>query len=216
MIAIRQAVALVHDDEGALEEKELWISLVFPDGRLPGRSPSDDEGEEDIGMERMMDEIAQAMFEDSSTSRTGRLANVTGIGINCTKPRYILPLVRSLGSALGRFQRFQRSSAFRPSSPPPSTKPTTTSHPFSTAATRSLLCKQKKKLMICPDGGREWSTATSDWVQGSEMAVDDWARVVSTATMEAEGDVWGEIALGGCCNTGPEHIRALTREAGVR
>lgn len=67
-------------------------------------------------------------------------------------------------------------------------------------------------LLVYPDGGQIWDAVRRDWVN-APVTPDDFA----TSLVEAVRLVAGhrKLVLGGCCGTGPEHIRAL-KEAVAR
>jgi homocysteine S-methyltransferase len=88
-------------------------------------------------------------------------AQIIAIGINCTAPRYILPLIRKIRAVTG------------------------------------------KRIAVYPNSGETWVSETRSWA--------------GTSTPHAFGDTaqqWREAGadwVGGCCRTGPEHIRAIVR-----
>ena len=86
---------------------------------------------------------------------------IIAIGINCTAPRYILPLIRKIRVVTG------------------------------------------KRIAVYPNSGETWASETRSWAGSSDPhAFGDMARQWREA-----GASW----IGGCCRTGPEHIRALVR-----
>jgi homocysteine S-methyltransferase len=86
---------------------------------------------------------------------------IIAIGINCTAPRYILPLIRKIRVVTG------------------------------------------KRIAVYPNSGETWVSETRSWAGSSDPhAFGDMARQWREA-----GASW----IGGCCRTGPEHIRALVR-----
>lgn len=82
--AILHAVAEYRQSSGSAAP--LHISLVFPDGSLPG-SKIASEGRSD------MDDVIEAVFGDHG-------AEVAAIGINCTKPHYLTSLVHAFDFGL--------------------------------------------------------------------------------------------------------------------
>jgi homocysteine S-methyltransferase len=86
---------------------------------------------------------------------------IIAIGINCTAPRYILPLIRKIRAVTG------------------------------------------KRIAVYPNSGETWVLETRTWAGTSDPhAFGDMAQ----QWREAGAD-W----IGGCCRTGPEHIRAIVR-----
>lgn len=86
---------------------------------------------------------------------------IIAIGINCTAPRHILPLIRKIRAVTG------------------------------------------KRIAAYPNSGETWVSETRSWAGTSDpRAFGDMAR----QWREAGAD-W----IGGCCRTGPEHIRAILR-----
>lgn len=72
--------------------KTSYISFVFPSGNgLPW--PIMTEGEESI----LMRQMKRAVLEPDED---GTQSPLSGIGINCTKPRYLPPLVKEMTSAM--------------------------------------------------------------------------------------------------------------------
>lgn len=70
------------------------------------------------------------------------------------------------------------------------------------------LCKQmENKELYCiiyPDAGRQWDPIRRKF-DGRTMAPEDWARNFGGLTNLNRG----RIVLGGCCQTGPDHIRSI-------
>jgi homocysteine S-methyltransferase len=85
--------------------------------------------------------------------------NIIAVGINCTAPRYIVPLIRRIRAVT------------------------------------------KKRIAVYPNSGETWVAETRGWTGASDPAgFGELAR----KWREAGGD-W----IGGCCRTGPQHIRAV-------
>jgi homocysteine S-methyltransferase len=86
---------------------------------------------------------------------------IIAIGVNCTAPRHILPLIRTIRAV------------------------------------------STKRIAVYPNSGETWVAETRSWSGSSDPhAFSDMAR----QWREAGAD-W----IGGCCRTGPEHIRAITQ-----
>lgn len=87
---------------------------------------------------------------------------IVAVGINCTAPGLILPLLHNLRPATN------------------------------------------KPIVVYPNSGEAWDSAQRCWLGASDPA--EWAALAHTWQQA------GAQAIGGCCRTGPEHIR-LIREA---
>src|SRR6201996_666114 len=86
-------------------------------------------------------------------------AQIIVIGVNCTAPRHILPLIRRIRAVTG------------------------------------------KRIAVYPNSGEIWTADTRGWTGSSDP--QDFGAM-ATAWREAGAD-W----IGGCCRTGPQHIRAI-------
>ena len=86
-------------------------------------------------------------------------AQIIAIGVNCTAPRHILPLIHRIGAATG------------------------------------------KRIAVYPNSGETWVAETRGWTGTSDPQS---FGAMATAWREAGAD-W----IGGCCRTGPQHIRAI-------
>ena len=89
--------------------------------------------------------------------------NIIAIGINCTAPRYIVPLIRKIRAV------------------------------------------STKRIAAYPNSGETWIAETRSWTGSSDP---ESFSALSAAWRDAGAD-W----IGGCCRTGPEHIRALAHAA---
>ena len=87
-------------------------------------------------------------------------ANIIAIGINCTAPRYVLPLIRKVRAV------------------------------------------STKRIAVYPNSGETWVAETRGWSGTS----DPGAFGEMAATWRNAGADW----IGGCCRTGPSHIRAVS------
>jgi homocysteine S-methyltransferase len=111
------------------------------------------------------------------------LAQVDGIGVNCTHPSYLPSLTRDLTREINTYWT-------------------------NLDAPRKTL-----KLLLYPDGGKEWDPIARKFKPGG-TSIDEWVTSVKEAVFIA-GDtehgsgIWDEAIVGGCCNTYPEHIRLL-------
>jgi homocysteine S-methyltransferase len=86
-------------------------------------------------------------------------AQIIAIGVNCTAPRHILPLIRHIRAATG------------------------------------------KRIAVYPNSGETWVAETRGWTGNSDP---QGFGALATTWREASAD-W----IGGCCRTGPQHIRAI-------
>jgi homocysteine S-methyltransferase len=90
---------------------------------------------------------------------------IIAIGINCTAPRYIAPLIRKIRAV------------------------------------------STKRIAAYPNSGETWIAETRSWTGSCEP---ESFSALSAAWRDAGAD-W----IGGCCRTGPEHIRAIAQAARV-
>jgi homocysteine S-methyltransferase len=88
---------------------------------------------------------------------------IVAIGINCTAPRHILPLILKIRAA------------------------------------------STKRIAVYPNSGETWMKETRSWSGSSDPTS---FGALSMAWRKAGAD-W----IGGCCRTGPEHIRAIAQAA---
>jgi homocysteine S-methyltransferase len=86
---------------------------------------------------------------------------IVAIGVNCTAPRHIVPLIRKI---------------------------------------RAI---SSKRIAVYPNSGESWVAETRSWAGTSDPQS---FRALAAAWREAGAD-W----IGGCCRTGPEHIRAIAQ-----
>jgi homocysteine S-methyltransferase len=88
-------------------------------------------------------------------------SNIIAIGINCTAPRHILPLLRKIRAV------------------------------------------SSKRIALYPNSGETWVAETRSWTGSSDP---ESFGALAVAWRSAGAD-W----IGGCCRTGPQHIRAVAR-----
>jgi homocysteine S-methyltransferase len=94
-------------------------------------------------------------------AQQGSMQQILAIGVNCTAPRYILPLIRKVRAVTD------------------------------------------KRIAVYPNSGETWIGETRSWAGTSDPhAFGDMAH-----QWRAAGADW----IGGCCRTGPEHIRAIVQ-----
>ena len=96
-----------------------------------------------------------------------RVPNIIAIGINCTAPRHILPLIRRIHAVTAK----------------------------------SSGRRMTQRIAVYPNSGETWVAETRGWTGNSDP---EGFGAMATAWREAGAD-W----IGGCCRTGPQHIRAI-------
>ncbi len=97
-------------------------------------------------------EEAVRLFEDHP--------RVLAVGVNCTPPQYMLPLIRKIGAAV-----------------------------------------PEKAILVYPNSGESYEVGTRSW--SGTATPTEWSKAART-WVDA-----GAHLIGGCCRTGPEHIRAI-------
>jgi homocysteine S-methyltransferase len=98
---------------------------------------------------------AAALFRDHP--------RVRAVGINCTRPQFIAPLIERLRKAIPEIA-----------------------------------------IVVYPNSGEDYDASSKSW-SGTVTALD-WAKA-ARQWVDA-----GAMIVGGCCRTGPEHIRAISNE----
>lgn len=96
---------------------------------------------------------------------------IVAVGVNCTAPRLITPLIRQIGSATA------------------------------------------KPVVVYPNSGEGWDAEGRNWTP-SLLKSD--AGLNGTPGFAVLAQKWREAGaqiVGGCCRTGPEHVRALARSS---
>jgi len=181
--AIRRAVAALEDEVAPEERKPWWVCAVYTNGAFPEERTSS--GGARLGAE----EVLAAYLDDVPASAAGggegtRYAMPDAFGINCTAVAHVASAVAAASDALA--------------------KRSTTS-----------VGSGRPWLVLKPNGGQTYDMETRKWGwHGGETHTqgDEWVRqlgeIVYTA---AEKGVWGGILVGGCCKTGGEELRALSK-----
>ena len=68
-------------------------------------------------------------------------------------------------------------------------------------------------LVLYPNGGDIYNAETHSWQEKERKGESGWATQLCAAVMDSGRDgVWGGIAVGGCCKTGPDEIAELRNE----
>jgi homocysteine S-methyltransferase len=88
---------------------------------------------------------------------------IVAVGVNCTAPHLITPLIHRVRSATA------------------------------------------KPIVVYPNSGEVWEAQTRSWIGNADPG--------SFGVLAAEWRQAGAQVIGGCCRTGPEHVRALQAEA---
>jgi homocysteine S-methyltransferase len=102
--AIRKSVSLSRVKQN-LEDKDLFISMVFPSGRLPGWDIEPCISDERNHITEISTETGMQAIVDATFTPFMGQAMVRGIGINCTKPQCLKELVNSLTQAISKIPR---------------------------------------------------------------------------------------------------------------
>jgi homocysteine S-methyltransferase len=88
---------------------------------------------------------------------------VLAVGVNCTRPQFVAPLIGQLREAI-----------------------------------------PQKAIVVYPNSGEDYDAGSKSW-SGTVTALD-WAGAAQQWVHA------GATIVGGCCRTGPEHIRAISNE----
>jgi homocysteine S-methyltransferase len=184
-----------------------WISFVFPnDGNLPYKTSL--ESASPITPETIAETIFKPMRMAFSSSQNQEEVDVeipTGLGVNCTKMRYLPGIVDA----------FTRSTTSIPSD-----------------ASQNKQKNKERWLVLYPDGGLVYDPVTKTWHQDggegsptpekspaaekgtcseSDSPAKMWAQQLVDIARKANGKdgVWDKIILGGCCKASPAYISEL-------
>lgn len=103
---------------------------------------------------------------EACARRLGAVRQIIAIGINCTAPRHVLPLIRKIRAVT------------------------------------------TKRIAVYPNSGESWVAETRSWTGTSDP---ESFSALAVAWRQAGAD-W----IGGCCRTGPKHIRAIAQAANPR
>ena len=176
-IAARKAMYKLRrtlQDRGEIHWPAWWASFVFPDGQCPGDSSITPE------------QIARSMLEPLDKAEIP-----TGLGINCTKLRYLPNVLDGYTEAVKAAE--------------PKTAPWLVIYPDG-----GLVYDVKT---------RTWHTDGSgpDSLQNADPA-EVWAKQLYTLTQSALGEkrddgvpIWGNAVIGGCCKASPAYISELSK-----
>lgn len=185
-IAIRRALKRLFS---SFQSKLSYASFVFPQGsRLPWpRSPKKDEVED-------MNELLEKVL---GSDEQGRSSPLSGVGINCTKPKYLLNFVEDMTAALAHVQTHRKPYLFV------SAIFFHNSHPSDFPLLDELY----------PDGGLVWDGIKRVWSteEGSHSSSLSWSDQVMQAGKVSQSDdlPWAGCFVGGCCKATVGDIKAL-------
>ncbi|KAI8144331.1 homocysteine S-methyltransferase 2-like protein [Fennellomyces sp. T-0311] len=70
--------------------------------------------------------------------------------------------------------------------------------------------KNKKTVLLYPDGGEEWDAIARSWRSETKVPTDVFGASMANWATQV-GKAGQNIILGGCCGTSPAHIRACRR-----
>lgn len=173
-----------------------WISFVFPDGHLP-KSKSLEEG--DVSPSS----IAKSVFTPAKMTCGESREQVdveipTGLGINCTKMRYLPKLVQEMTAAVCNIPRQseqERSLVLYPDGGLVYDPVTKTWHQDSGGSIE----KSSRPAEEPVNPAKEWASQLVD-IANSAMHNDG-----------GTGKAWDQIVLGGCCKASPAYIAELSQ-----
>jgi homocysteine S-methyltransferase len=128
-----------------------------------------------------------------------------GVGVNCTKPKFLKKLVGDMTAALPQVSRTEKSYLF-----------VSICSALDQYLRRRLTWHHSLvvEMQIYPDGGLVWDGMKRVWMggKGSETSSLSWPDLVMDAAAVALGDgnsVWGGCFVGGCCKATTKDIAAL-------
>jgi len=183
--AIRRAVAALEDELAPEERKPWWVCTVYAAGEFPeGRAEGNGGG--GLGAR----EVLASFFGAVPTAATAgshegiRYAVPDAFGINCTTTTHTAGTVTAMSDALAQYGAANVGGG----------------QPW---------------LVLKPNGGQTYDVDTRIWdMHDTEKRSpgEEWARQVGDIVHAAAAKgVWGGILVGGCCKTGEEELRALSR-----
>ena len=184
--AIRRAVAALEDELAPEERKPWWVCTVYAAGEFP------EEHAEGGGGDRLGAKEVLASYFDALPATSGshegvgtRYAVPDAFGVNCTATTHVAGVVAAASDALAK-----------------------------TGATR-IGGVGEPWLVLKPNGGQTYDMDMRVWdMHDTEIRLpgEEWARQLGGIVREADAKgVWGGILVGGCCKTGEEELRALSK-----
>jgi homocysteine S-methyltransferase len=204
--AIRKAMTrlkrYLNESKGGRNKKEQirlpewWISFVFPNGELPSSTASLESG--DITPRN----IAMTIFKEdklllglSDTNQEEVLLEIpNGIGINCTKMRYLPKIVKEYTSALQDL-------------------------PLEQGQERVLVLYPDGGLVYDPntktwhqDGSAVSGEASNEGGDPAQIWASQLMQIAQDASKSGSKEkAWDSIILGGCCKASPAYIAELSK-----
>ncbi|TPX42422.1 hypothetical protein SeMB42_g04950 [Synchytrium endobioticum] len=115
--------------------------------------------------------------------------SVIAVGINCTAPALVKPLLLSLHT----------------SSEPPGFTASATHQPHEYASTNNP--HAPKRIIVYPNSGESWDAENKIWLHGNNdpgATAPDFARLAKEEWIPN-----GASIIGGCCRTTPEYVREM-------
>ena len=67
--------------------------------------------------------------------------------------------------------------------------------------------RTKRPIVLYPNSGERWDSATGTWLDGTSMRAEDFAELAT------QWFARGASLVGGCCRVGPDFIAAVRRSA---
>ena len=194
-IAIRRALRRIFS---LYPRRFSYASFVFPKGNhLPWPVQQDESKDQD--MNELLDEVL-------GNDKEGHASPLSGVGINCTKPKFLNKLVKNMTFALPQVKREEKPYLF---------------------VSGSDDVKKKESVCVCvcadlvspllqlyPDGGLVWDGIKRVWKEekGTETSSLSWSdQVMNAADLATQKTTssWGGCFVGGCCKATTSDIAAL-------
>ncbi|UZJ52048.1 hypothetical protein CBS101457_001368 [Exobasidium rhododendri] len=180
-----------------------YTSFVFPKGlHLPWPVQENEDADQDMA------HLLEVVLGDD---RSGQPSPLDGVGINCTKPRFLNRLVANMTSALAQVKRSEKSYLFV----------SRCSASVMLGSTKRADVRISSLLQLYPDGGLVWDGINRVWTGGEENAESStlsWCDLVMEAAKVAKGSMspWGGCFVGGCCKATSSDIAALRARLDVQ
>jgi len=188
--AIRRAVTALEDELAPEERKPWWICTVYAAGDFP-EEHAEDGGGGGLGAKEVLASYFDALpAADTATSGShevvgARYAVPDAFGVNCTATTHVAGVVAAASDALAQIGGARIGGRGEP------------------------------WLVLKPNGGQTYDMDTRVWdMHDTETRSpgEEWAKQLGDTVREAAAKgVWGGILVGGCCKTGEEELRALSK-----
>jgi homocysteine S-methyltransferase len=186
--AIRRAVAALEDELVPEERKPWWVCTVYAAGEFPEEHA---EGGGRLGAKEVLASYFDALPPaDTATSRSHegvgtRYAVPDAFGVNCTATTHVAGVVAAASDALSQTGAARTGGGGGP------------------------------WLVLKPNGGQTYDMDMRVWgMHDTETRSpgEEWAKQLGDIVREAAAKgIWGGILVGGCCKTGEEELRALSK-----